>query len=55
MTASSLVILPPDHLRALAERAHMPTGGGSAPERTLAVAVALVAMAAALVLAFTGL
>jgi formiminotetrahydrofolate cyclodeaminase len=55
MNVTALVTLPPEQLRALADRAPARSGGGSASERDLAVAVALVAMAAAIVLAFSGL
>jgi len=55
MTTFSLIALPADHLRELAARRPVQTGGGgSAWERDLALAVALVAMAAALVLTFAG-
>jgi len=55
MTAFSLIALPADHLREFAARRPVQTaGGGSAWERDLALAVALVAMAAAFVLTFAG-
>ena len=55
MTTFSLIALPADHLRELAARRPVQTvGGGSAWERDLALAVALVAMAAAFVLTFAG-
>lgn len=54
MTSTSLIALPADTLRALAAASTPQVGGGRGVERDLAVAVALVAMAAALVLAFVG-
>jgi formiminotetrahydrofolate cyclodeaminase len=50
MNVISLITLPAEHLRVLADRTG-PSGGGSAAERSLALAVALVTMAAAMAMA----
>lgn len=55
MTVSSLITLSPDQLQALAGASIASShGGGSAMERDLALAVALVAAAAGAVLALLG-
>ncbi|MBX3606195.1 MAG: hypothetical protein KF788_13020 [Piscinibacter sp.] len=54
MSASLLVNFPADQFQVLADAAPVPSGGGQALERDLALAVALVAAAAALVLACFG-